>query len=380
MFAMKDKEEHSTRKRMMSNVYSKSYVMSSPTVAATTKATVFDRYLPIMQRSSDTGKPVEMLSLNYGYSMDSFMTMQFGLKLGPNLIQNDEERKWYLEHFFSRRPWMFWTDDMPTIESWLRKIGIRLVPAWCDKSTEALEKWQIKFCDDAEKLLEEDPNPPAADYPVVYAQERAQLRKSGRPDPYADSQPYPYRLDVATDMYDHNAAAHETSGDTLTWLYYELSRRPQLMADLRKELMTLNPPLLFPPPAGQEIKLPDPKAVDQLPLLDAILQETLRIWTAVPGGQPRVTPPGVHTLAGYDNIPAGVRVQAASYTLHRNPDAFPDPLEWKPERWLNPDPKQLSEMRHYFWAWGSGGAMCIGSNIAVHCKSAKICNACEDKD
>lgn len=182
-------------------------------------------------------------------------------------------------------------------------------------------------------------------------------------------QPYPRRLEIASDMLCHSAAAIETSGDTLTYLYYELSLRPALQAQLRAELLTLANPPLYPLPEGQEIVLPDFKTVDNLPLLDAVLQETLRIWTAVPGGQPRVTPSPSCTLVGYSGIPAGVRVQASAYALHRNPEVFPDPEEWKPERWLDAEPKQLAEMKRWFWAFSSGGRMCIGSNIAIHCES-----------
>lgn len=375
MFSMVDSKSHGQRKRMLSNVYSKSYVLSSPTTQETTKAVLYDRYLPIFQASVEKKQPVELLSLGYAYSMDAFMTYQFGLSLGSNLIQNIKEREWYLSNFFNRRPYLFWTTEVPNFNEFMQKLGIRLVPKWCDQSTSDLENWNLAICDKAEKLLSEEMAPSDADMPVVYAQERLAMRKQDK-DPKSQSDPnllsipqiYPRRLEIASDMYDHNAAAHETSGDTLTYLYYELSRRPALQAQLREELLTLSPPLTYPVPEGQEVKLPDFKAVDALPLLDAVLQETLRIWTAVPGGQPRVTPSPSCSLAGYDNIPPGVRVQSSAYILHRNPDVFPDPEAWKPERWLDADPKQLAEMRHWFWAWGSGGRMCIGSNIAIHCE------------
>ncbi|KAM5346035.1 hypothetical protein ACJ41O_009040 [Fusarium nematophilum] len=64
-------------------------------------------------------------------------------------------------------------------------------------------------------------------------------------------------------MYDRNAAAHETSGDTLTYVFYELSRRPDLQDRLREELNTLLPPVTFP---GAPDELPGPKSVDQLTL------------------------------------------------------------------------------------------------------------------
>ena len=358
---------------MLSNIYSKSVVLSSPTARATTRAVVFDRLLPIFQKSATTSTPVDVHKLNYAYAMDSFTTYQFGLELGSNLIQDVEKREWYLHHFFGRRPWLFWTTELPRFTERLLKIGIRLVPKWCDESTHLLETWNLDICDRAEKLLSDNPTIEKADpgrWPAIYATERQKFKDLDAKSGHADNQAYPRRLEIASDMYDHNAAAHETSGDTLTWLYYEMSLRPELQARLRAELMTLSPEIVFPLPDERE--LPEFKAIDGLPLLDAILQETLRLWVAVPGGQPRVTPPGRCSLAGYDNIPGGVRVQASANTLHQNPEVFPEPGKWKPERWLDASPKELTEMRHWFWAFGSGGRMCIGNNVATHSKFSSL--------
>ncbi|KAH8672692.1 cytochrome P450 [Tricladium varicosporioides] len=373
MLSMVDSQLHAKRKRMLSNVYSKSYVLSSPTIQFTTKSIMFGRLLPLFQGSSETKTPIEVLSLNYAYSMDAFMVYQFGLDLGSNFIENTPQREWYLRNFFIRRPYMFWTTEVPTFNSMVKKIGFRLVPKWCDKSTTELEDWNLDICDKAESILSEQAVPDSTNVPVIYSQVRQGMRKQGQdlestynPNFLQAKQKYPHRLEIASEMFDHNAAALETSGITLTYVYYELSRRPELQACLRKELLTLSPPILFPILKGQEPLLPDSKAVDALPLLDAILQETLRLWAAVPGGQPRKTPSPSCTLAGYKNIPPGVRVQSSAYILHRNEEVFPEPEEWRPERWLDASPRQLVEMRRWLWAFGSGGRMCIGSNFAIH--------------
>lgn len=358
---------------MLSNVYSKSYVLASPTTREATRSVLYDRLLPIYQDSAVKGTAIEMLELNYAYSMDAFMTYQFGLRYGSNFIQDTQKRQWYLNLFFSRRPYLFWVTEAPKFANRLSKLlGIRLIPKWVDEATHHLESWNLDICDKAEKLLSETDEISPGDYPVIYAQERKAMR-STYPDvvkSYSSSPGgiYPFRYQIASDMYDHNAAAHETSGDTLTYVYYEMSRRPELQKRLREELMSLDAPILYPPPENGPQNLPDPKKVDSLPLLDAVLMETLRLWVAVPGGQPRLTPFPPCSLAGYDNIPPNVRVQAYAYALHRNPEVFPDPEAWNPGRWMEASPEKLSEMRKWFWAFGSGGRMCIGNHIAIHCK------------
>lgn len=53
--------------------------------------------------------------------------------------------------------------------------------------------------------------------------------------------------------------------------------------------------------------------------------------------------------------------------MHRNPDVFPEPETWRPERWLDSDGNidAGGEKARWFWAFGSGGRMCVGSNLAM---------------
>jgi cytochrome P450 len=164
-------------------------------------------------------------------------------------------------------------------------------------------------------------------------------------------------------MLDHLSAGQETSAIALTYLYYEMSQRPDLQEQLRQELLSLSRQIVWPPTAGFE--LPSPKSIDALPLLHAIIIETLRLHAPIPGLEPRITPAGGCSLAGYDNIPAKVRVSSMPYALHRNAEVYPEPESWRPERWLKASEMEMKEMLRWFWAFGSGGRMCIGSNLAM---------------
>lgn len=147
---------------------------------------------------------------------------------------------------------------------------------------------------------------------------------------------------------------------------YELSKNPAHQTRLRAELLTLSPPITHKPGSNSEgSRLPSFQSVEVLPFLDAVVRETLRIYPAAGSIQPRVTPSNKKVvLEGY-TIPAGVTVHSNAYTLHRNATVFPDPETWLPERWLNADKAQLDGMKRWFWAFGSGGRMCIGSHFAL---------------
>jgi hypothetical protein len=357
---------------MVSNIYSKSFIQSSPTVLATSKVVLFDRLLPLIQDHAITKTPLEILSLNYAYSMDAFTMYQFGLSLSTNFIQDVKARAWYLQKIFVIRPYLFWIGEVPNIWMTLAKIGINIVPLNILEAFPKVMDYNLKICDKAEELLSRDEPLAVVDVPVVYSQRRMAMRKDldskGFQNPHFLNlkQQYPRRLEIASDMFDENAAGLETSGNTLTYLYYELSQRPDLQAKLREELLTLSPSFTFPVPEGQETEVPDPKAIDHLPLLNSILQETLRLHQAVPGRQPRITPEEGCTLAGYDQIPGGVVVQSYASILHQNPVVFPEPRKWKPERWLQANEEELKEMKRWFWAFSSGGRMCIGAHMAIH--------------
>jgi hypothetical protein len=154
-------------------------------------------------------------------------------------------------------------------------------------------------------------------------------------------------LDIASECADHFLAGINTTTDTLTFLIWALSRTENqgIQEKLRKELRDAN---LGPTPT--------PKAITaaHLPYFDAVINEVLRVYGPLTSTQPRVYNKDCH-IDGY-LIPAGTIVSCQGYTLHRNPEVFPNPDAFIPERWLTNDPR----MKQWFWAFSSGGRMCIG--------------------
>ncbi len=98
--------------------------------------------------------------------------------------------------------------------------------------------------------------------------------------------------------------------------------------------------------------------------------ETLRLRAAIPGGQPRMTPYPSCSLGEFSDIPGGVRVGAQEHSVHRNEDVYPEPEKWDHTRWLDKENNYTEDQRkerdRWFWAFSSGGRMCIGSNFAMH--------------
>lgn len=107
-------------------------------------------------------------------------------------------------------------------------------------------------------------------------------------------------------------AGSDTTSVTLTYLVWVVLRRPDLQARLEEELAGL----------GDEF---DDAALEKLPLLNAVIDETLRLYGAAPGNLPRSVPPSGATFGGFF-VPGGTVVETQAYTLHRHPNVYPDPL------------------------------------------------------
>ncbi|KLJ13509.1 unspecific monooxygenase [Blastomyces silverae] len=365
MFSMVGTKPHSVRKRMMSNIYSKSYLQSSPHMATISQAVICRRLLPILQRNAQFQSNVEVHELNNAITMDFVSAYIFGLASGTNFLEDVPAGREWFRVYQSRKPFEFFHQEVPSVTSLARTLKIPLIPKWCDKANQDMEDWGLEMIDNAEKFLAST-NP--ACEPIVYKQVKQSMLKQLAKDGLEANTGVlsQQRLELACEMYDHLTAGHETSAVALTYLYWELSRHPDLQVELRKELGTLSPRIMAQSAPEIPTELPHPKDIDALPFLDAIIMEALRLHSPIPGIQPRITPAPSTTLAGYDQIPPKTRVNAQAYSLHRNHDVFPNPESFLPHRWLKPkDSVDLENMRRWFWAFGSGGRMCVGSNLAL---------------
>ncbi|OOF97217.1 hypothetical protein ASPCADRAFT_143474 [Aspergillus carbonarius ITEM 5010] len=367
MFTMTNNKAHSTRKRMLSNIYSKSFLQSSPHIHLISETIMLDRLLPIIQEAASSGSPIDMHDLNQGLTMDFVSAYLYGLANGSNFLQDEAFRRRMLRLYQSRKPFEFYHQEVPNLLSWTKRLGLRLIPKWCDEANEILDAWGLNFCDRADQCLAS--TKPGIE-PMVYKHLKQSISRQ-LPSKEQNAESYAkliekQRLDIACELYDHLTAGHETSAVALTYLFWELSKHPDLQKSLREELLTLEPKILYPRPSSSRA-LPTPKSIDSLPLLEAIITETLRLHAPIPGIQPRVTPSPGCNLVGYSDIPGNTRVSAQAYSLHRNTEVFPEPEIWQPKRWLkdNNTPSELEERRRWFWAFGSGGRMCVGSNLAL---------------
>ncbi|CAO2658499.1 Nn.00g062220.m01.CDS01 [Neocucurbitaria sp. VM-36] len=102
--------------------------------------------------------------------------------------------------------------------------------------------------------------------------------------------------------------------------------------------------------------------------LRACIDETMRLTPPVAGALPRQVLPGGLDIDGH-HIPAGVDVGVPIYAIHHNPDYFPRPFDYLPERWLsdasiNPLHNRLPDAQSAFNPFSIGPRGCIGKGLA----------------
>lgn len=163
--------------------------------------------------------------------------------------------------------------------------------------------------------------------------------------------------ELGSEIGDHVAAGHETTAITLSYLVWELLQKEGQVWQqrLRDEVALLG---------GGVPHLAD---VEDLPVLNAIINETHRVHAAIPGGEPRVTGANWKVQVGKRDvvIPKGTTVTMQPYSLHRNPELFPNPEVWDPSRWLDDDELLLKQRAKQLMHFGAGVRMCIGLHIAT---------------
>ncbi|KAK1988402.1 cytochrome P450 [Colletotrichum cereale] len=150
-------------------------------------------------------------------------------------------------------------------------------------------------------------------------------------------------------------AGEGTTAWGLNAALYELLAHPEELRKLKAELSTIE--------LGSD-GIPALSQVESLPYLGAVIQEALRVHPGVLTRQMRVAPDAPITYtdkaAGKTYVvPPGAVTSMSPLVTHRNPDAFEDPAEFRPQRWID-DPK----LARYFHGFARGSRNCIGMTLA----------------
>lgn len=162
-------------------------------------------------------------------------------------------------------------------------------------------------------------------------------------------------------------AGSETTATAVTWIPYIFQKNPEVQANIRAEMQTF-----MSNHGAQTLRdLIDIIDVDNIATgllyCHAFTKELLRLYGSV----------SAIVLTLEQDIPSltlsnGLVIQAKDVirtnheVVHQlNEQAYPDPLHFKPERWLTSDIQQLKLMEENYFPFGYGSRICPGMSLAL---------------
>ena len=147
-------------------------------------------------------------------------------------------------------------------------------------------------------------------------------------------------------------AGHETTASGLNWTWYLLAQHPQVEAKLHAEIDAA---------AQADARAPSLLQLERLPYLRQVIDEALRLYP--PGWVLSRRTIGPDVLCGY-TIAAGTNVLLPLYLLHRHPRYWPEPDQFRPERFA---PEHEAERpRFAYMPFAAGPRHCIGETFALY--------------
>ncbi|KAI6169881.1 cytochrome P450 [Pisolithus thermaeus] len=177
------------------------------------------------------------------------------------------------------------------------------------------------------------------------------------------------REEVLSQLRTMFIASYETTSMTMTWALLELARHPNIQTKLREELLSFGGE-----PSYDQL-------TNDLPYLDAIVQEVLRLHPSLPeilreAAEDDVIPLSepVQTKSGefVDSIVVerGTIFSIPVSCINRSQAIWgPDAKAFRPERWLEPDgiTKKAQEVKghRHLLSFGDGPRTCIGKTFAL---------------
>jgi cytochrome P450 len=169
------------------------------------------------------------------------------------------------------------------------------------------------------------------------------------------------------------AAGADTTSVTLAAAFFYLLHNPSVMHKLVDEVRSAY--------TTEEMEQITPAKLVTIPYLRAVIDESLRLSPPVPSLLPREVLKGGIAIDGH-YIPAGTIVGVSAYAIHRNPEYFPEPDTFYPERWIASESESDTEKsslpniprtrqavslaRQAFSSFSQGARGCIGRQLAYY--------------
>jgi cytochrome P450 len=371
LFTFASPKDHADRKKLLAHAYAKSSLIRGP-VAESIEARIREFLdLIVSNHSHDATRKqgIEIFSALHYFSLDNITAFLYGPQFGgtralrgykphQDLLNDivDPARKqltWFRVHFPALTIWLY------TRVGLMSRLVAPFLPMNKPATYTGIRAHALRAVQDFSAASSAEKTQQQSQFSIMASLWKHHTSNTlGGTGGLSD-------LEIASECADHFLAGIDTTSDTLMFLIWALS----LPQNKKYQERLIDEARSIPSSAFSESQegVPSIGAADRLPYLDACVKETLRLYAPLPASEPRSLPRDA-VVDGY-TIPAGTVAALSPYTLHREPSVFPDPLTFNPERWLLAEDRsneaQLTEMKKWWWAFSSGGRMCIGMHFAM---------------
>ena len=352
-----DREDHARKRRYISNIFSQRNVISMEPLVVEKVQILLNR----LDRASEMGEVIDVRQwLNY-FTFDVISAMAFGND--PGLLHNGEDKATGA----TRDGKTFQVEPIRAFQD--STVHVASLGCWPDLLwlTKPLTKWwpNSKSGDDFEAMC------------VQQVKQRLQkpVVVSSPSLPHGDffqhllvdSKGEDRKLPVG-EMIQEAAvflsAGSDTTASSMTNTLYLILKHPHVLERLREELHECHDiSTEHTEKEFRKVPIFSYSQASSLRYLRACVDEGLRHLTPTSVGLQRMTPPEGAEIAGHW-ITGGITVSVPTYTLHHDPDIFPDPWIFKPERWFEGTEEERKRQRDFFIPFTLGRHACIGRNIA----------------
>lgn len=357
MFTDQNIKRHAETRKLFQHLYSMSSVVFYETFVDQCTEMFVDR----MNEMAEKGKPVDMAHWFQAYAFDVIACITYGSRFG--FLNRGEDINNFMHLLHVTMKWSALTGIYPKLYSWLFYPMARLGLVGIKGRLDLVKFVQNRMAMRAEERKLRDP-------------EKTSLksqRKEGTPknfldrlfDKHEENPEKVTKLHVFLNGLSNITAGSDTTSSTLSGLLYLLLSHPRVLMKLKKEVHEADA-------TGGLSERPTFKECQQMPYLDAVLKESLRLHSAV--GLPlwRIVPEGGVEIAG-QFIPADTNIGLNAWVAHRNHEVWgSDAEEFRPERWLEAqaeaeagNKERLQRMEAYYLPFGLGSRTCIGRHISI---------------
>lgn len=326
--------DHQAMKRHVAAAYTKSNVVAKSETMVRERVTAFLEAMMIEQNSRPA---VDVFVLFDCFSHDVMTRFLYGAKHGTDTLLSPQDRPLVVNLKRSQIWTPLWV-NFPTLHTYW--LGRQLLPQEYVKNGDygADVKGRIEGL-----MVSRDANKDQGSDETFSMY--GHMRKGGKLN----------RGKMASEMFDELKAGQMTTASTLTYIAWRLSRHLEWQERLRAELGALKTDQ-----AGH-LLLTD---LEASAVLEAVIKETMRLHPAASGRQERIVPIGGKTYSGV-YVPASTTVIGPTLVLHLDPGVYSQPLEWRPERWLDASEEDLKRMDYSYVPFGHGARVCIGQHLGM---------------